>query len=101
MKYPGALDLVGFATESGVDRARRSEEAFYFDTRQWSAEDEELARTYQHDLNILVAERATAKHVLEYPVLRSVDGRRNLPKNPRNKPCPCGSGRKYKSCHGS
>jgi uncharacterized protein YchJ len=20
--------------------------------------------------------------------------------NPRNKPCPCGSGKKYKKCHG-
>ena len=27
--------------------------------------------------------------------------RRNEPKVGRNDPCPCGSGRKYKSCHGS
>jgi len=24
----------------------------------------------------------------------------NLPKVGRNEPCPCGSGRKYKNCHG-
>jgi preprotein translocase subunit SecA len=26
---------------------------------------------------------------------------RNLPKVGRNEPCPCGSGRKYKHCHGA
>jgi preprotein translocase subunit SecA len=25
---------------------------------------------------------------------------RDLPKVGRNEPCPCGSGRKYKACHG-
>jgi hypothetical protein len=100
MKYP-ALDIVGIATESGVDHERRSEDALYFDARLWSAEDEELARTYQRDLGILVAERSLAKKVVEYPVPRHVERDRALPRNPRNKPCPCGSGRKYKSCHGS
>ena len=27
--------------------------------------------------------------------------RRDTPKVGRNDPCPCGSGRKYKQCHGS
>jgi hypothetical protein len=101
MKCPGALDIIGFATESGVERAQRSEEALYFDARRWSSEDEELARTYQRDLSILVAEHSFTQSVVEYPVLRSVESERTLPRNPRNKPCPCGSGRKYKFCHGS
>jgi len=102
MKFGGALDVVGIATESGIDRGRRSEDALYFDARQWSAQDEELARSYQRDLGILVAERSFSKHVEEYPVENpTASSRRRLPKNPRNKPCPCGSGRKYKQCHGS
>ena len=28
-------------------------------------------------------------------------GRREAPKVGRNDPCPCGSGKKYKKCHGS
>jgi preprotein translocase subunit SecA len=27
--------------------------------------------------------------------------RRSVPKVGRNDPCPCGSGKKYKKCHGS
>ena len=27
-------------------------------------------------------------------------GRRRVPKVGRNEPCPCGSGKKYKHCHG-
>jgi uncharacterized protein YecA (UPF0149 family) len=27
--------------------------------------------------------------------------RRSMPKVGRNDPCPCGSGRKYKVCHGA
>lgn len=27
--------------------------------------------------------------------------RRNAPKPGRNDPCPCGSGRKFKKCHGA
>jgi uncharacterized protein YchJ len=99
MKYPSALDVVGIATESGNDEKRRSEDAIYFDARQWSAEDEEQARVYQRDHDILVAERQLSKEVVEYPV--TSESARSLPKNPRNKPCPCGSGRKYKFCHGS
>ncbi len=102
MKHGDALDVIGIATESGVDHERRSEDALYFNAREWSTQDEELARSYQRDLGILVEEQAFSKHVEEYPVdeLAKPQGP-PLPKNPRNKPCPCGSGRKYKHCHGS
>lgn len=101
MKHGYALDIVGIATESGVDEERRSEDALYFDAREWSTADDELARTYQEDLGILVGEQMFSKHVVEYPVDKPTKPEaRQLPKNPRNKPCPCGSGQKYKHCHG-
>jgi hypothetical protein len=31
---------------------------------------------------------------------RGVELRRDMPKVGRNDPCPCGSGKKYKACHG-
>ena len=71
----------------------------YLDARVWSAEDKERALRYQRDLGILVAGRPLAKHFEEYP-RKPAKGRSALPKNPRNKPCPCGSQRKYKFCHG-
>lgn len=101
MKYPNAPDVIGIATESGTDRSRRSEDALYFDTRAWSDDDEERAREYQRDLEILVGEESFTKHVDEYPVDRAQSAPLTIPKNPRNKPCPCGSGRKYKQCHGA
>jgi GNAT superfamily N-acetyltransferase len=101
MKYPAALDIIGVATESGVDHVQRSEDAVYFDARGWSAVDEEHARTYQRDFEILVAPRRVAKSVVEYPASGPATSDLTVPKNPRNKPCPCGSGLKYKFCHGS
>jgi len=99
MKQGDALDVIGIATESGgSDLGQRSEDALYFDARDWDASDDDRARSLQRDLDILVRERVLSKHVVEYPVdqVRS----KRLPKNPRNKPCPCGSGSKYKHCHG-
>jgi preprotein translocase subunit SecA len=34
-------------------------------------------------------------------VLPSVTIRRETPKVGRNEPCPCGSGKKFKACHGA
>jgi preprotein translocase subunit SecA len=33
--------------------------------------------------------------------LRGVTIKRNSPKVGRNEPCPCGSGKKFKRCHGA
>jgi preprotein translocase subunit SecA len=41
---------------------------------------------------------ASAEPVLELP---RVTIRRETPKVGRNEPCPCGSGKKFKNCHGS
>jgi hypothetical protein len=37
----------------------------------------------------------------EDPIGRHLSARRGLPKVGRNEPCPCGSGKKYKKCHGA
>ena len=44
------------------------------------------------------AEAAPAEQEI---VLPSVTIRRETPKVGRNEPCPCGSGKKFKSCHGA
>jgi preprotein translocase subunit SecA len=52
----------------------------------------------------LAASRAQQEHAANTPVrapdARPVTVRRNQPKVGRNDPCPCGSGKKYKKCHG-
>ncbi len=99
MKYPVALDVVGIATESGRDFDHRSEDAFYFDARFWSEDDDERARVIQQDFKILLNEHASERHVEEYPSNFGATATRT-PKVGRNSPCPCGSGKKYKRCHG-
>lgn len=86
LKFPRATDIVGIATETGTDHSRRSEDAVYFDAREWSDADEERARSYQRDLGILVSDRLIGMHFSEYPDDRSdKHDRRIIPKNPRNK----------------
>ena len=94
LDYPDARDIVGIATESGLDNHGRSEDALYFDGSHWTPDMESAARDHKAKLGILISPRRFEKHVQEYP---NIPTRSEL-KNPRNKPCPCGSGKKYKHC---
>jgi SEC-C motif-containing protein len=104
--YPEALDIIGFATESGSDALYRSEDLIYLDARNWSAEEQEHAGQLRKDFNFLTNTTVTRTKDYDYPIdvpntkLQSAD---HLPlgKNPRNKPCRCRSGKKYKKCHGA
>lgn len=106
LKFPNAKNIVGIATEPGIKNKSRSEDATYYDVREWSAEDEEEATERSKILDYQI-EQSGIYHVREdeYPQIVRTDQRTEnrsmeLPKNPRNKPCPCGSGKKYKRCHG-
>ena len=102
LKFPDAQDIVGIATET-EPAITRSEDLMYFDARIWTAETAIEAQHMQTELGLLtnVTEfRGTAK---EYPDVETTHSRRHtvsVGPNPRNKPCPCGSGLKYKKCHG-
>lgn len=97
--YPEALDIVGFATESGAHSPYRSEDVMYLDTRGWTDEEQEDARQLQKDTNFLTNVKMQYAKDYDFPV--DLPRTRSLEKNPRNKPCPCGSGKKYKKCHGA
>jgi len=104
--YPEALDIIGFATESGADPIYRSEDLIYLDARKWSAEEQEHARQLQKDFNFLTDPKVHFSKDYDFPI--DLPRTRSQPahgfpleKNPRNKSCPCGSGKKYKKCHGA
>lgn len=100
-KNRSAEDIIGIATESGLDNEERSEDAIYFDARHWTEEDDRDAQELQENLDILTAHKVMKTHIEEYPVgPRRDDSSIFVPKNPRNEPCACGSGRKFKRCHG-
>ena len=92
-----ALDVVGIATEPLSSRGR-SEDFLYLDGRYWPDELAEEAANLQKDLSILLDVQPVRVTEHEYPIAWHQDiwkGRN------RNKPCPCGSGRKWKKCHGA
>lgn len=96
LQYPEATDIVGIATESGMDGQRgRSEDLICLDAREWDANKERFAKEIQEKLGIFKKPRRIGIHVEEYPGAEITSAGM---KNPRNKPCPCGSGKKYKYC---
>lgn len=95
--YPDALDIVGFATEPGSETSR-SEDSAYLDARTWDAESEADARKLQVEFNLLTSLKTHKSRLSEFPV---EEGFAPPEPNPRNKPCTCGSGKKWKHCHGN
>jgi hypothetical protein len=93
-EHPDAKDIIGIATESGPNVKVRTEDAIYIDVREWSPEMDRIAREDQERLGILKTPKQYKGRMKEYPDVPPV----GKIKNPRNKPCPCGSGRKFKHC---
>jgi hypothetical protein len=105
-KNPGVPVWVGLAMEPRLDRSSRSEDVLAFAADEWAPEQEERARELA-ELGLLSDVRMTSYSVKEYPdVSPDRDTRKHvrqadLDKNPRNRPCPCRSGKKYKKCCGA
>lgn len=99
LRYPTAVDIVGIATEPGIDNPMRSEDVLYLDANIWTAEDAAEAERIQSEFSLLIDIKKSQSVVHEYPEIDIQNGNlTKVPKNPRNKPCPCGSGKKYKHC---
>jgi hypothetical protein len=99
--YPNAVDILGIATESGFTEEDRSEDALYLNAREWSSELDNEAKRLQDELGLLTNLTMSHGTFREYPIrLRPFEARSMAGKNPRNKPCPCGSGLKFKRCYG-
>lgn len=77
LKFPDAKDIVGIATETGIDITNRSEDAVYFDARNWTEANQLEAESLQRDLGLLtnVTKFATREH--EYPIPRKRRRRRS------------------------
>ncbi len=85
---------------SHVQVQNRDESALIDQRRREAAEREKLA--FQHAAtSALAAEAEAAPAAQSEPVGRPQTVTRETPKVGRNDPCPCGSGKKYKQCHGA
>lgn len=101
-KFPEALDIVGIAFHPIRPNVGSSEDLLYLDARAWSDELNDEAAQLHHDLGIFTSITTYNVHEEEYPVPTStgISKPRRPPKVGRNERCPCGSGKKYKRCHG-
>ena len=95
LDFPDATDIVGIATESGLNNGGRSEDVMYMDARVWDSRIEPEIKKMKEKLGILMNARQISVHQSEFP---DVIGKIPKLKNYRNKACPCGSGKKYKKC---
>jgi len=79
----------------------RSEEEVAALEEQQRREQERRALEFQHaDAAPLAGEAAAQADNVPPPPLQQGQIVRDAPKVGRNDPCPCGSGKKYKQCHG-
>jgi len=97
--HPAALDIVGIATEEEGARYR-SEDLVYLDGREWTAEEDAEAKQMQADHGYFTKTRKFFQAVDEYPPIPGMQRVKPDHRHPRNAPCHCGSGRKYKKCCG-
>ena len=68
LRFRNAKDIVGIATEPGIKNKSRSEDAIYYDAREWSAEDEKKAVELSKILNSLLEQSGMySVHEEEYP----------------------------------
>ena len=65
--FPDALDIVGFATETGADETFRSEDSLYLNARIWGEELEAHARALQAELGLLTNYSTHRGNAVEFP----------------------------------
>lgn len=98
---PEATDIVGIAM--GPLNNDNSEDLLYLDTRTWTEDDQRDAEALQRKTGLLKNLRRHESMVKTYPDItpgRAITSGADTKGRNRNKLCPCGSGRKYKHCHG-
>jgi hypothetical protein len=110
-KFRENSKVIGIATEIGRD-IPHTYDFVLMDFPEWSKENQLLAESLQQKYGILVNPDWRPGTFHEYP---GIEGNAEIKddsykisinnklshKVGRNKPCPCGSGRKYKKCHGA
>ena len=98
LHYPSAEDIVGIAMEP-ASAPTSSQDAMYLNAHEWTVDDQAEAEALQEEFGLLKTVNERPMHFDEYPISQAtVAGADKSQKNQRNKPCPCGSGKKYKHC---
>lgn len=103
--YPEAGDIVAFGVEAR-DVQERTEDVLFVDAREWNDEMAAEAKHLMEEHSILnktinYRVESEPRHYLHAKYIRKRGEEVGAISTGRNDPCPCGSGRKYKRCHGA
>ena len=98
LHHPDAQNVIGIATETLNDSENRSEDFIHFDATEWNENLKRQAQASKRDLGIFVNVKPFAGRIQEYPVDEEKTKRVSVS---RNSPCTCGSGKRFKRCHGA
>jgi hypothetical protein len=99
LKFQHLTKVIGIAIDAPKYHSMNSEDFILLDCEKWTTDDQQYFEEANRELHFFQtkAMRETRLHVTDFPAAH-VSG--NRPKIGRNQLCPCGSGRKYKQCHG-
>ncbi|MCB9111438.1 MAG: hypothetical protein H6634_09310 [Anaerolineales bacterium] len=76
LKFKDAMDIVGFATESGNKIQFRSEDLIYYDGRNWTDEDQKNAEYFSNEHDLLKEVNEFRAKEYEFPIRNSRKRRR-------------------------
>lgn len=99
LKVPHLKKVIGIAIDAPKYSRTNSEDFILLDCENWSADDQTFYEEANKELQFFETDalKRHRKRVTEFP---QPHGPRQSPKIGRNQRCPCGSGKKYKHCHG-
>jgi hypothetical protein len=99
LKFPHLEKVIGIAIDAPKYSRMNSEDFILLDCEKWSEEDQTYYEEANKELRFFEtsALKQYRKRVTDFPKAQRP---RQPPKLGRNQRCPCGSGKKYKHCHG-
>jgi SEC-C motif-containing protein len=105
LHFPEAKHIIGFATETEPTNGGRSEDLLYYDASAWTEAEEQEARRLQEETGWLTKLERSEGREYQFPPVPASGSRSSgsgiqAKGSARNDPCPCGSGKKLKKCHG-
>jgi hypothetical protein len=99
LKYPNLTKVIGIGIDAPKYSKMNSEDFILLDCKNWTEENQTYYEQANAELRLFQTDALKERrmHATDFPSAREP---RNLPKINRNQLCPCGSGKKYKRCHG-
>jgi hypothetical protein len=99
LKFSHLKKVIGIAIDAPKYSRMNSEDFIVLNCENWTKQDQDYYENANQELRFFQtsALKEHRTHVTEFPTAQEP---RRLPKIGPNELCPCGSGKKYKRCHG-